>query len=121
MNREQALNSFWNSFGVKAYDENTVPDDAPIKKLTYETIVNEFGVSTAISVSIYDRSTSWKSVTDILELIDNRLKDGGATVQCDRGIIWLKKGTPFAQRFNDDTDDTVRRIILNIEIEYLEV
>lgn len=120
MNREQALNNFWNSFGVKAYDENTVPDEVPDKHITYDLVVNGFGYPTAINISIYDRSTSWKSVTDILELIEARIKNGGCTITSDNGMIWLKEGTPFAQRFGEN-DDTIRRIIVNIEVEYLEV
>ena len=118
--KEQAINDFWNSFGVVAYDENTVPDDAPIKKITYDVVINDFGVPTAMTISIYDISSSWKSVTDILHLIESRIKYGGATIKFDDGIIWIKKGSPFAQRFGDE-NDSVRRIIVNIEIEYLEV
>ena len=120
MNREQALNQFWNSFGVKAYDENTVPDDAPVKKITYDVVVNGFGIPTAMTISIYDHSTSWKSVTEILHQIEERIKNGGVSVRFDNGIIWFKEGTPFAQRYGDD-NDSVRRIIVNIEVEYLEV
>lgn len=120
MDSEQALDSFWNSFGVPAWDENTVPDDAPFKKITYEIITNEFGVPTTTTVSIYDRSDGWKSVTDIFHLVKDRLKNGGVTIQSNDGIIWLKPGTPFCQRFGD-VNDTVRRLIVNIEIEYLEV
>mgnify|MGYP007057717663 CR=1 FL=1 len=28
MNKTQALHQFWNSFGIDAYEENSVPDDA---------------------------------------------------------------------------------------------
>lgn len=120
MNREQAFDSFWNSFGVVAYDENSVPNDAPVKKLTYDLVINGFGIPTAITVNIYDISTSWKSVTDILHDIEHRISCGGATIKFDNGVIWLKEGTPFAQRFGDD-NDTIRRIIVNIEIEFWEV
>lgn len=120
MDREQSLQSFWESFGIPAYDANTVSEDAPFPRITYEVTVNEFGVPTTIYGSIWDKSTGWGRVTGIAHEIDSRLSQGGQTIQSDRGIIWLKKGTPFQQRMSDP-DDTIRRILVNIEIEYLEV
>lgn len=120
MDREQSLNAFWNSFGVKAYDENSVPDNADVKKITYDVVVNGFGYPTAMTISIYDLSPSWKSVTDIFHLIENRLGIGGVQIPCDRGMIWIKPGSPFCQRYGD-ANDSIRRIIVNVEIEYLEV
>jgi hypothetical protein len=38
----------------------------------------------------------------------------------DKGVIWFKKGNPFLQRMADP-DDAIRRIVVNIEVEYLEV
>ena len=35
MDKYQAINEFWNRFGVMAYDENTVPDDAELPYITY--------------------------------------------------------------------------------------
>lgn len=42
MDRAQAIHSFWNSFGLKAYDENTVPDNAKLPYITYEVAVSSF-------------------------------------------------------------------------------
>ncbi len=120
MNREQALNDFWNSFGVKAYDVNTVPDDAPDKKITYEVVVSDLNNQVPCTIYIYDRSTSWKGVTNIQYLIDERLKNGGVTIPFDGGVIWICKASPFALRL-DGEKDTIRRIAINLQIEYLEV
>lgn len=119
MDKEQALNQFWNSFDVPAYDKNTVPDNATFPRITYEVTVNEFGNPTTIYGSIWDKSTGWGGVTAIAHKIDSAVSEGGQTVSYDGGIIWLKKGTPFQQRMGDP-DDTIRRILVNIEIEYLE-
>ena len=120
MDKDQALNNFWNSFGVKAYDINTVPDNAPIKKITYEVSISDFGESVPNVVYIHDRSNSWKSVVDIQNLIDARLKNGGATIPFDNGIIWITKASPFAMRL-DGENDSIRRIAINVQAEYLEV
>lgn len=118
MDKEQALHSFWSRFGVPAYDMNTVPEDAPLPRITYEVIVDGFGVQNITTASIWDRSTSWKSVTDILHLIENELGLGGTSIPYTNGLLWVKRGMPFAQRMND-TDDSIRRIVVNTELEYL--
>lgn len=115
MDKTQALHSFFTRFGVKAYDEGTVPDEAPMPRITHEVIDDEFGAQNFITASIWDRSTSWKGVTDILKLIEAELD---ATIHCDGGMLWLKKAHPFAQRMTDP-DNAIRRYVLNIEIEYL--
>lgn len=127
MDKEQAIDAFWNSFDVPAYDENTVPDDrdfeemgvSPFPRITYEVSVNEFGIPTTFYTSIWDKSTGWGRITDIAHKIDSALSNGGKTMPYDGGILWMKKGTPFMQRMADP-DDTIRRILINVEIEYLE-
>ena len=42
MDRAQAINSFWNSFGLRAYDENTVPQNAVLPYITYEVAIASF-------------------------------------------------------------------------------
>lgn len=118
MDKEQTLHSFWSSFGVNAYDPNTVPDDAPFPRITYEVITNEFGVPTSLNGSIWDRSTGWNTITTICNQIDSRLSQGGQTLRYDGGMMWIKKGSPFASRLGDP-DDTIRRIVINIEVEYV--
>ena len=42
MDNEQAYRAFWASFGLNAYDENTVPEDAELPYITYEYAENGF-------------------------------------------------------------------------------
>lgn len=119
MDKEQTLNQFWNSFDVPAYDNYTVPDDATFPRITYDVTVNDFGIPTSLFASIWDKSTSWGRITGLAHEIDSRLSEGGQMVSYEDGALWIKKGNPFQQRMGDP-DDTIRRIIVNIEIEYLE-
>lgn len=119
MDKEQALNQFWNSFDIPAYDNNTVPDDATYPRITYDVTVNGFGTPTSLFASIWDRSTGWGRITGLAHKIDSRLSEGGQMVSFDGGALWIKKGNPFQQRMSDP-DDTIRRIVVNIEVEYLE-
>jgi hypothetical protein len=33
--------------------------------------------------------------------------------------VWIQRGIPFAQRMSDPTDDTIRRIVLQITAEFI--
>jgi hypothetical protein len=119
MNKYEALHKFWSSFGVEAYDENTVPDDAKLPYITYSVSVGSFDYPVSATVSIFDRSMKWVSVTEIANRIENALKNGGVNLDYDDGTIWVRMGTPWAQRLSDVSNDTIRRIVLNLEVEFI--
>ena len=50
--------------------------------------------------------------------IEAQIGRGGITLSLDNCAVWIKKGSPFAQRMGD-SDDMVRRIYMNIEAEFL--
>lgn len=118
MDKEQALQKFWEQFDVPAYDSSTVPEDAELPRITYEVITDNFGAQNVLTASIWDRSRSWGSVTSILHKVEQSLGYGGQTLKYENGLLWVKRGVPFAQRMNDP-DDSIRRIVINIEVEYL--
>lgn len=120
MNKYNALQNFWSSFGVDAYDENTVPDDAKLPYITYSVSTGSFDYPVSMSASIYDRSMKWISVTEIANRIEKALKNGGKYLNYGDGAIWIRMGTPWAQRLSDTSNDTIRRIVLNLEVEYID-
>ena len=118
MDKEQALQAFWEGFGVKAYDQSTVPDDAALPRITYDCSVGDFGQSVSISASVWDRATTWQSVIELKNQISKEIGYGGVTKDYDGGTMWITKGTPFAMRMTDP-DDSIRRIVINVNIEYI--
>lgn len=119
MDKVQALNDFWNSFGLPAYDENTVPPDAPMPRITYNVVTDNLEHIVSLYASIWYRSSSWKEITLKAAEIEKRLGEhGGVVIALDEGRMWIDRGQPFAQRM-DDTDDSIRRIYMNIQVEYL--
>jgi hypothetical protein len=118
MTKEQAYHSFLASFGWATYDENTVPDDAFLPRITYNFADAEFGDPVAMSVSVWDRSTSWVSVTAMKDSIYNAIGLGGKIITFDGGYIWVKRGQPFSQRMADE-NGSIRRIYIVLEVEYL--
>lgn len=120
MNKIQALHSFWSGFDLKAYDETSVPDDAALPYITYEVSSDSFGNKLAQSASLWYRDSSWASITEKEQQISEYITRGGRTVAFDGGAMWIRKGTPWVQRMSEPSDDMIRRIVLNIQIEFLD-
>lgn len=119
MDKSQALEKFWNSFGLPAYDENTVPEDATLPRITYSVSTDSFENVISLNASIWYRSTSWADISKKAEEIGEYItKMIPPSIQIDNGRLYLTKGSPFAQRMNDP-DDSIRRILLNIQAEFL--
>lgn len=114
----ETLDAFWNSFGVEAYEENSVPDeeDAPsLPYIAYESGIGDFDEAVGLTASIYDYSTSWVRATTLASAIADKLENGGIVLP---GGIWIIKGSPFIQRQSDDNDKMIRHIVININVEY---
>lgn len=120
MNKVQALNSFWSGFGLKAYDETHVPDGAVLPYITYETATNELNRKVALSASLWYRSESWEEI-ELKQLhIANYIGKGGVLVRYNNASVWIAKGDPWSQRMSDSSDEMIRRIVLNVEVEFLD-
>lgn len=120
MNKEQAIHTFWSGFGIPAYDEQTVPDNAKMPYITYRVVTDSIGNVCNLTGSIWYRSTSWKEVSDKAAEVAQAVGQYGFTkLKLDDGYVWFTKGAPFAQRMSDPASDMIRRIYLNIQAEFL--
>jgi hypothetical protein len=131
MDKLQAYNQFWNSFGIPAFDENSVPDeiyDSTLKKMvplkppyiTYAVASDGFNNGLFLTASIWYRETSWTGITRKEKEISEYIGRGGVNVSYDNGAFWITKGTPWAQRMSDPEDDLIRRILLQINVEFFD-
>lgn len=124
MTKAAAIYKFWSSFGLTAYEENAVPtgDDAPkFPYITYQLVTDFFGNEVLMTGSLWYRSTSWAQANAKAEEISEAIGLGGKIIKCVGGRIWLKRGTPFAQRMGDETDSLIKRIHINITAEFFTV
>lgn len=120
MNKEQAIHTFWSGFGIPAYDEQTVPDNAKMPYITYRVVTDSIGNVCNLIGSIWYRSTSWKEVSDKAAEVAQAVGQYGFTkLKLDDGYVWFTKGAPFAQRMSDPASDMIRRIYLNVQAEFL--
>lgn len=120
MNKEQAIQAFWAGFGYPAYDESSVPDTATFPRITYEGQTDNFGERIASSASIWTRGTSWSLAEGIKHTIEQTITRGGTLISHDDGAIWIKRGNPFSLRMTDSADDMIRRIVINLELEFID-
>ena len=131
MNKQQAYNAFWSNFGVLAFEENSVPDDRVIDELikagvaeakypyiTYQVLTDSLGNSVFPTASIYDRSTSWERADKLSNAIAAQIQTMG-TILLDNGRMFITKGTPFSQHTLEGSDNAIKRIILNLGVEFL--
>lgn len=119
MTKAAAIYQFWNSFGLTAYEENTVPTDAAFPYITYQLVTDSFDREIPLEASIWYRSESWTGINAKTEEISQKISRGGKIISCDGGAIWLKRGQPFAQNMGDESDDLIKRKYLNITVEFM--
>lgn len=118
----KAIQDFWSSFGLQAYDENSVPsgDSAPLfPYITYSASTDSIGNDIPLTGSLWYRSASWAAISQKAAEIERFLYEHNSPIEVDGGYLWIKRGSPFAQRMGDDSDDMIRRIYINITAEFL--
>jgi hypothetical protein len=125
---EAAIYQFMNGFGMPAYPHTSVPDqDGPLWEgfpyLTYNLVVGEWMEGEVnMPVNLWDRTESEARLNAKVREISRALGIGGVTCPCDGGMVWLKKGSPWAQAMTvEGEDDMVKRRYININIEYLTI
>ena len=126
MTKAAAIYEFWNSFGIKAYEENTVidadeegnPVEPQFPYITYQLVTDSFDREVAATASLWYRGESWTAINAKTEEISAHIGLGGKIIKCDGGRIWIKRGQPFAQNMGDESDDLIKRKYLNLTFEF---
>lgn len=122
MDKWQAIHNFWNSFEIPAYDENTVNtgEESPEPPyITYNALTGAVGQNLSLTASIWYRGYSWEEISQKADEIAEAIGYGFTLVDVDGGYIYITLGQPFAQRMNDPEDDSIRRVYLILNAEFL--
>ena len=119
MTKAAAIYQFWNSFGLTAFEENSVPDEADFPYITYQLVTDSFDREISLTASLWYRSESWAGINAKTEEISQTISRGGKIISCDGGAIWLKRGQPFSQSMGDESDDLIKRKYLNSTAEFM--
>lgn len=117
MDKWQALHDFWSGFGIPAYDETDIPDDAVMPYITYTASVSPFESYDLLTASVWYRSTSWEAISKKVEEISKAITPYKLQRVDSNQYIHLTRGSPFAQRMAD-LDLSVRRVYINVTAEF---
>ena len=120
MDKFEAQYSFWASFGVPAYEENSVPDldNVTFPYITYQAVSGLFDTDSTVSASIWTRSNSWDAADALALAMEARLKNGGAVINYDGGIIWITAAATFSQSMGEPDDDRIKRKLLTVTLHF---
>ena len=119
MTPEAAVYQFMSSFGIPAYASSAVPSDATYPFLTYDLTLGEmFETEVNMPVNVWYRTESEAEPNAKVREMFTRIGLGGVTLRCDGGMIWVKRGRPWAQAVVDGEDEKVKRRYVNINLEY---
>lgn len=120
MDKSQAINAFWNSFGLPAYDEQTVPDEATLPYITFNVVTDALDNKIPLNGSLWYFGTSWAEVAAKAEQIARYVGEHGhVVIKFDDGYMYVTQGSPFYQRVADASNELVRRIYINIMAEFI--
>lgn len=127
MTKAAAIYKFWNSFGIKAYEENTVidadeegnPVEPQFPYITYQLVTDSFDREVVATASLWYRGESWTAINAKAEEISKKIGASGKKIAVDGGGIWIKRGQPFAQNIGDESDDLIKRKYINISIVFI--
>ena len=117
MHKVDAIDKFFKSFGLPAYDQNTVKSTIKLPYKTYDAPVSP-GDEVSLTASIWYQGREWTEIRRKADEISTAIGICGKVIPVDDGYIWIKRGTPFAQPVGDE-NEKIRRIVLNIIVEYL--
>ena len=119
MTKGAALQTFFSQF-MDAYAASAVPEDVAFPYLTYELITSAWdGGEVGLTVNLWFYTTSEAVPNAKAQELSDSIGYGGVTLPCDGGFIWLKRGSPWCQNLQDDTDPNIKRRYINVTAEYM--
>lgn len=123
MDKWQAQDAFWNSFGIPAYDEQTYFDEdtePAYPHITYQSFGGVLEQSMSISANLWYKSSKWQEIKQKSDEILAEISTG-KTMQIDEGYLWFHlSNTPFAQPMDSGSNnENIKRIYLTVQAECL--
>lgn len=119
MTPEAAVQDFLSGFGMPAYATASVPGGAAFPYISYDLVIPDYGEVAAMTVNVWYRTTSESEPNAKVREIGRAIGHGGVILECDDGVVWLTKGSPWAQAISvAEEDDMVKRRYLNVNAEF---
>lgn len=118
---EAAIYKFMNGFGIPAMPSSSVPHDQQFPYITYDLALGEWlGGDVNMPVNVWYKTESEALPNAKVRDIYEEIGMSGVTVACDNGLLWVKRGSPWAQAVSiDGENEGVKRRYVNINIEFM--
>ena len=104
INTARALYEFFSGFGIPAYAENNVPDEAEKPYITYPIIETESLYSSPFYCRVWYRARDYGNLLQKVDAILEATSDG-VRIECDGGCVVLRPDTPRVQIQSDENPD----------------
>lgn len=114
--KDAALHGFFSGFGLTAYVNTNVPEDAKFPYLTYTPVFDSWGNQVSIGVNLWYNTTSETVPNSKAQEISDALP---VYVKCDGGAVLIDRGSPFCQSMADDSNQNIKRRYINMTAEYI--
>lgn len=113
-----AIINYFSNFAT-CYPSDAVPDDPKYPYLTVEPRIGFFDDGNVpVQVQLWHRTESDADVNAIVRDIGRDIDYGGMPVPCDGGWVWIKRGSPFVVPVTVTDDDSIKRRLINVSLEY---
>jgi hypothetical protein len=120
MTPEAAIQTFLSGFGMPAYATASVPDMAEFPYISYDLSIGDWYEEANLTANVWFKTTGEATPNAKVREIGRAIGHGGVTLPCDGGMIWVKKGSPWAQAMTIEGEaENVKRRYLNITLEYM--
>lgn len=112
----RALSDFWASFGLDAYPEGDVPDDAALPYITYTAALPDFLQPVTHQARVWYRDTGYAAISGKVDEIRARFGyPGTVLLPAGAGALCVRVENPFAQRMPMDATE-IKCMYLNFEL-----
>lgn len=122
LTKTQVLHAFWSQFGLKAYEQDSVPtgENAPqFPYITYAVSEGAWGDVLPMAASLWYRDSTWANINRMAEHIGYEIGLGGKVLHYNGGVMWITRGSLFSQSLGDPNDDLIKRKLLNVNVEFI--
>lgn len=117
----EALYAFWSQFGIPAYVEDTVPDDAVLPYIRY-TVVKGPAMDTSLLTAFnfhHNKLMGNVERADIADRIADAIPEKGVKIPLNNGgFLVLYRNTDFQTLYQDPLDSDVIGIRTSVEVHF---
>lgn len=117
----EALYNFWSGFGLPAYLQDSVPDDATLPYITYEVVQGDALSSTVLVAHNWHNKAQGGNIErgEVMDAIARAIPVSGCVLRVGRGYVSLyRNSSNFQSNVPDEEDPSVIGGRTSYEVHY---